>query len=94
MYVADNSGWDALALYYYGDGVTDPGWPGLAPAGTKDVGGVTYKYFELPAAVNGKSLNLIFNNNGAGAQFDGPVIVADNNYYYEITATGYVVITP
>jgi hypothetical protein len=94
LYVEDNSGWDALALYYYGDGVTDPGWPGLAPAGTKDVGGVTYKYFELPAAVNGKSLNLIFNNNGAGAQFDGPVIVADKNYYYEITATGYVVITP
>ena len=94
VYVADNSGWDALALYYYGDGVSDPGWPGLAPAGTKEIDGVTYKYFELPAAVNGKSLNLIFNNNGAGAQFDGPVIVADKNYYYEITATGYMVVTP
>jgi hypothetical protein len=94
VYVADNSGWDALALYYWGDGVADPGWPGLAPAGTKEVGGVTYKYFELPAAVNDKSLNLIFNNNGAGAQFDGPTIVANKNYYYQITATAYMVVTP
>ena len=28
-YLLENSGWDAIALYYWGDGVADPGWPGL-----------------------------------------------------------------
>lgn len=93
IYVANNSGWDALALHYWGDGVTGTNWPGLAPSGTKEISGVTYSYFELPVTMNGKSINTIFNNNGAGVQFDGPVILIDKDYYFRITSTGYEIIS-
>lgn len=89
IYVEDNSGWDALGFYYWGDDVSGPNWPGLTPAGTEEIDGVTYKYFVLPADLNGKSINTIFNNNGAGAQFDGPVIKIDKEFYFKITSTSY-----
>lgn len=85
VYVNDQSGWDALALYYWGEGVPDPGWPGLQPAGTKEIDGVTYTYFEIEEDINGKTINLIFNNNAQGAQFDGPSITVDKDYYFQIS---------
>ena len=88
VFIEDNSGWDAIALYYWGDDVADPGWPGFSPAGTEVVDGVTYSYFELPAELTGKSINTIFNNNGAGDQFDGPYILIDRDYYFTVTAEG------
>ena len=88
VFFEDNSGWDAIALYYWGDDVADPGWPGFSPAGTEVVDGVTYSYFELPAELTGKSINTIFNNNGAGVQFDGPYILIDRDYYFTVTAEG------
>lgn len=85
VYVNDQSGWDALALYYWGEGVPDPGWPGLQPAGTKEIDGVTYTYFEIEEDINGKTINLIFNNNAQGAQFDGPSITVNKDYYFQIS---------
>ena len=92
IYVEDNSGWDALAFYYWGDGVSAPGWPGIQPGGTESVGGVTYIYFELPGDINDKTISTIFNNNGAEAQFDGPVIKLDKDFYFKITASAYEVV--
>lgn len=86
LYIEDNTGWDALALHYWGDGVEGTAWPGLQPAGTKEMAGLTFTCFELPAALNGKSISTIFNNNNNGAQFDGPYIAIDRDYYLRITA--------
>ncbi len=89
IYVEDNSGWDAIALHYWGDGVTGTDWPGIATAGTEEINGIKYKFFELPAELNGKSINTIFNNNGAGIQFDGPYISINKNYYLKITSNSF-----
>ena len=35
----------------------------------------------------GQEYHLIFNNNGGGSQFDGPVITTGNDFYYNVTAT-------
>lgn len=91
VYVENNSGWNPLNLYYYGDGITDPGWPGLTPSGTKEIDGVTYTYFELPSSIIDKSVNLIFNNTvgGESGQFNGPYVAINRDYYYQITASSY-----
>ena len=88
VYVDDQTGWDAIAMHYWGDGVTGTDWPGITPAGNEVVEGITYSYFELPAELTGKSINTIFNNNGAGDQFDGPYILIDRDYYFTVTAEG------
>jgi len=91
IYVENNSGWDPFNLYYYGDGVTDPGWPGLTPSGMEEIDGVNYTFFELPSAITDKSVNLIFNNTvgGEGGQFDGPNVTINRDYYFQITASSY-----
>lgn len=99
VYVDNQSGWSALALYAWGTGLSDPlgGWGGMQPSGTKVVGTVTYTYFELPIAVNGKSINLIFNNNGGGSQIEGKsgmYITVTSDFYFRITATDATVVTP
>lgn len=88
IYIVNETGWDAIALHYWGDGVTGTNWPGIAPAGTEEVDGVSYDYFELPASLDGKSISTIFNNNGAGIQFDGPYILIDKDYFFTVTAEG------
>ena len=88
IYVEDNTGWDGITIHYWGDDVTGTDWPGIAPAGNEEVDGVSYDYFELPASLDGKSISTIFNNNGAGIQFDGPYILIDRDYYFNVTAEG------
>lgn len=88
IYVADNSGWEGLAIYgYANDAPVTPGWPGAQVTGTKVINGVTYHYFEVGETLSGKSMNLIFNNNGGGAQFNGPEIKLDRDFYFSITDT-------
>ena len=87
--VDDLTGWDAIALYMYGD-VNDlgGGWPGVQPGGTETVGDVTYKVFTIPAAF-GLSENLIFNNNNNGVQLgDFSLKFEKNRYYLKVTAEG------
>ena len=88
----DNSGWKALALYYWAEGISGPNWPGLSPAGPGNKRNSIH-LFELPADLNGKSVNIIFNNNGAGAQFDGPYITIDKDYYFKISDSQYTIVT-
>ncbi|MCD8184752.1 MAG: starch-binding protein [Bacteroides sp.] len=71
IYVEDNSGWDALALYAWGDAEFAGGWPGMQVTGTKTIGKVTYKYFDTGEASKGMNVNLIFNNNNGGKQIEG-----------------------
>ena len=63
IYVDDQSGWGDLALYISGAGDNNEDWPGLEPAGTKEINGVVYKYFETDVELMNQSLKLTFNNN-------------------------------
>ncbi len=91
VYVENNTGWTALGLYYWADGLTTPGWPGIQPADTKDVDGVTYTCFNITTKSEGQKVNLIFNNNGGdpNAQLDGPAVTLNRDYYFRITDATY-----
>lgn len=91
IYVKDNSGWTAITMHYYGAGETT--WPGISPAGTEEIGGVTYTYFEMPASLDGKAVSIIFNNNGGGEQLADTPITLDRDYYYQITSSDITEIT-
>ena len=90
IYFEDKTGWDALALYAWGDVEAFGGWPGAAVAGEQTVGGVTYKYFNVSADAAGKTLNLILNNNNGGSQYDVARIVAGKDYFYTANPDGAV----
>jgi hypothetical protein len=93
VYILDNSGWDDVCLYIYGD-KNDLGgaWPGISVTGTEEIGGKEYKYFEVGPEANQLAEHLIFNNAGNGAQTPGdqePVITFENaDYFFSITADG------
>ncbi len=92
VWVNDQTGWDEIALYQWGD-VNDFGgaWPGSQVAGTADLGGITFKYFEYGDDIIGLGQNLIFNNNGAGTQLaDVGVTFEDGvkDYFFVATPDG------
>ncbi len=84
IYVVDNSGYDELAMYAWGDAEAFGGWPGMTPTGT--VG--EYKYFDTGADNAGLNLNLIFNNNGGGEQLADYNVTLNQDYYLELTPDG------
>jgi len=87
--VDDQTGWEAIALYMWGDvNNLGGGWPGILPSETEVVGEVTYKVFVIQNAI-GLSENLIFNNNGGGTQLaDYALKFEKNKYYLKVTDTG------
>lgn len=99
IYVKNESGWNPLYLYAWGDLEPFGAWPGQQQIGTETIDGVEYTYFEAPAEADGKALNLIFNDGvgGEGGQFDGPAVTMNKDFYFNITATSFeevVVETP
>ena len=96
VYVIDETGWDEIALYVWGTTDFFGSWPGALPAGTQEIGGVTYKYFEVPAAAFGNTANFILNNNGNGIQLEnfdilkGQTIKTD--FYFRFTADNVTVV--
>ena len=87
VYVDDQTGWDAIAVYSWGDGEPFGGWPGGTYA-TETVDGTDYKVFTVPAEFFGGSCNLIFNNNGGGTQLSDYNVRADRDYFLTVTAEG------
>lgn len=86
LYVVDNTGWDALTLYgYANDAPVTSAWPGMQPTGTKEIDGVSYTCFEMPAELTGTSVNIIFNNNGGGSQLPDFPVTLSRDYYLTIT---------
>ena len=83
IFVNDQTGWDALGLYAWGDGELFGAWPGEASVGDSIVGGVNYKVFMLD--IEGGNYHLIFNNWNNGLQLPDYDIVADRDYYFVIT---------
>ena len=90
IYVIDNSGYDALALYAWGDAEIFGAWPGIVPTGTEVVDGTEYKYFDTGEANAGLGVSLIFNNNNGGSQLTDFAVTLDRDYYLELTPDGVV----
>lgn len=89
IYVNDQTGWDALALYAWGDAEAFGGWPGMVPTGSVIKDEINWTYFDLGEDVRGLNLNLIFNNNGGGSQLkDYNVTIDKDEYFLTITADG------
>ena len=86
IFVNDQTGWDALGLYAWGDSELFGAWPGEASVGDSIVNGTTYKVFLLDT--NSGNYHLIFNNWNNGLQLPDYDIVADRDYYFTITADG------
>ncbi|MDE5843320.1 MAG: starch-binding protein [Muribaculaceae bacterium] len=94
IYVVDNSGYDDLALYAWGDAEIFGGWPGITPTGSIQIDGINYKYFDTGAANEGLNVNLIFNDNGGGKQLADYNVTLDQDYYLELTPDGAVPFDP
>ena len=87
VYVDNQTGWDALTLYMWGD-VNDlnGGWPGMQPTGQWEKDGVKWTYFDLGEENMGLNENLIFNNNGGGSQLPDFNLTLDHDVYLRLTA--------
>jgi hypothetical protein len=94
VYVIDETGWDAITLYQWGDVNNLNGdWPGVAPTGTQTVNGQQFKYWDMGEANTGLNQNLIFNNNGGGIQLPDFAYTIDHDLFLRVTATGVEEIT-
>jgi len=88
VFVIDETGWDALALYAWGDGEIFGGWPGIQPTGTQIIDGISYKYFDFGEANTGLLEHLIFNNNGGGVQLKDFDFTIERDLFLRLTADG------
>ena len=94
VYVYNNTGWENVTLYMWGD-VNDlnGGWPGMQPTGTQVVNGIGYLYFDMGEANTGLAENLIFSNDGA-SQLGDFAFTINRDIYLEITTKGVTEIDP
>jgi hypothetical protein len=86
IYAIDETGYDALGLYAWGDGELFGAWPGESWVDQKTIDDKVYKVFLLDAESG--SYNLIFNNWNNGQQVPDFNITANRDYYLRVTATG------
>ena len=96
VYLYNQVGWSAIALYWWGDSSADT-WPGNQPSGTETINGLAFTYFDIPETANGTTINLIPNNNGGGSQIeDTPLAgwVVEGDAYFALTASGSVRMDP
>ncbi len=92
VYVLDESGFNQLTLYMYGD-VNDLGgaWPGLSVTGHETVNSIDFAYFDLGEGNDGLTETLIFSDNGSSQLADyGPITLGSEPTYLHITAEGTV----
>ena len=94
IYVVDNSEYEDLHMYAWGDAEAFGGWPGMAPTGTVEIDGVKYKYFDTGAANEGLALNLIFNDGAGGKQLPDYSVTLNQDFYLELTPTEVVEFDP
>ena len=91
IYAIDETGYDALGLYAWGDGELFGAWPGESWVDKKTIGDNVYKVFLLDAESG--SYNLIFNNWNNGLQAPDFNITANRDYYLRVTATAVTEVT-
>jgi len=94
VFVYDETGWEALNLYMWGDENNLNGeWPGMEVTGEQTVNGVTYKYFDMGEGNTGLGENLIFSNAGSSQLADFAYTI-DHDVYLHITTSGVTEIDP
>lgn len=93
VFVYNNTGWENLTLYCWGDTELFGGWPGHKPDGTQVINNVVYTYFDFGLGATGLNENLIFSNNGA-TQLGDYNFTINSDLYVEITKAGVTVIDP
>ena len=100
LFILNESSQTDLALYAWGDGLSDAndlfgGWPGMAPTGTQTINGLEYTYFDLGEGRTGLNVNLIPNNNNGGVQWEGGDLnfTIDHDIYIRIFDGGYEIIS-
>ncbi len=86
IYALDETGWDYLGLYAWGDSELFGSWPGEGSVDVREEDGVTYKVFLFEAESG--SYNLIFNNWNNGSQAPDYTVKGGSDYYLRVTATG------
>ena len=95
VYVDDQTGWETLTMYMWGDiNNLNGDWPGMQVTGTWNHDGITWKYFDFGEENTGLNENLIFNNNNGGSQLKDFNFTIDRNIYLRITADGVEEISP
>lgn len=89
IYINNQTGWTSVALYAWGDKLTDPlgAWPGLDPSATVNINGADYLKFDIPASLNDKSVNLIFNNHNSGSQLSDYYVAIDRDMMLTATSS-------
>ena len=85
IYVIDNTGWESLGLYAWGDSELFGEWPGETYIDEREIDGTTYKVFALDT--DSGNYNLIFNNWNNGSQLPDYSIEANRDFYFSIDAT-------
>lgn len=93
IYIVDQSGWEAAALYAWGDAEVFEGWPGTTDYTKTTYNGIEYLKFTI-TGYEGISINPIFNNNDNGKQIDLPKITLDKDYYFATNGSYVVTVDP
>lgn len=78
LYIENNSNWNPLYVYAYGDAEIFGNWPGSTASETVEVDGVNYLVFPVEGTV---TVNLIFNSGVSGEQYDAFAVTTDKDYY-------------
>ena len=88
LYVDNQSGWNELAVYAWGDDEIFGGWPGKLFTDVEVVDGITYRYVDFGKANEGLSVHLIFNNNNNGEQLADFDFVINRDIRLRVTPDG------
>lgn len=88
LYIQNQTGWEATALYAWADGRPDilGAWPGIQASGTVQYQGAEYLDFQVDESVF--PANFIFNNNGGGSQLADYYIETPQDIYLTATTSG------
>lgn len=100
IYLENNTGWDKLSLYAWGDAEVFGTWPGSQPSGTYTVANRTYTRVQIPDQYIGASVSLIANNGRSGngdssnRQYDLAAVTLDRDLYFTLGASSGSQTTP
>lgn len=92
IYVDNQTSWDAIGVYAYGDSELFGAWPGQAPGAETSIEGRTYLVFGLDS--EGGNFNLIFNNWNNNIQLPDYPITANRDFYFKVDDNSAVEINP
>ena len=87
-YIDNQTGWEQLSVYAWGDSEIFGGWPGTPVTGLEVVDGITFRYIDFGAANEGQSVHLIFNNADGGEQLKDFDFVVNRNVRLRLTPDG------